>query len=154
MKNVSIKILKIMLLLVIGICLFSIASKVSAMHIQGPTTLVKGKTYTFTAYDEEGNKVPCGWNVTGDVTSHGNGKVIAKRVGNGVITANAITSDERATLTVTVIDSGVDSSVDDDVISSDSIDGEVIGSLVGYVISIIKTIILEILPHILGLLMS
>lgn len=155
MKSISIKILKIMLLLVIGICLFSIASKVSAMYISGSTTLEKGDTITLAVYDEEGNKVACHWtSKDSEKASVINGRVTGKKAGSATIVAKSFENGEECSITITVVDNG-----NNDEIETDSEEIDIAGTisavaqLTGFIIEIIESLLGLIIPLLTGLAM-
>ena len=108
MKSISIKMIKIILLLVIGVCLFSIASKVSAFTINPSNpTVTEGEVLKFKVLDDEGKDISRKIRWRSEKTSiatvgYSSGELTAKKAGTVTITAEHFDTKEIIEFTVTV----------------------------------------------------
>ncbi len=160
MKEISIRMLKIMLLVAIGVCLLSIVSNVKAMELsESAVTISKGETVTLLA--TENNKpiaVGCSSTGTGEVSItnfDGTIFITGKEEGTVTVTVKAITDSTKvATCTVTVISSGETNGSSDDADIDVDGTGETISLVVELVIKTIELILTKILPLILGIIGS
>ncbi|MBQ6992610.1 MAG: Ig-like domain-containing protein [Clostridia bacterium] len=110
MKSISIKMIKIIILLVVGVCLFSIASKVSAFTINPSNpTVTEGEVLKFKVLDDEGKDISRKIRWRSEKTSiatvgYSSGELTAKKAGTVTITSEHYDTKEVVEFTVTVIE--------------------------------------------------
>ncbi|MBQ6992613.1 MAG: hypothetical protein IJN50_06915 [Clostridia bacterium] len=158
MKSISIKMLKIMLLLVIGICLLSVVSKVNAIQLSRTSiTINVGESYTITATDngEKVKGVKAQATGTGKVDIYnkdGNVTITGRKAGTQYVTITSLTNLSKMDVcTVHIVGDSEDTESDGIEVGSNSEEIDIAGTInvvaeiVSIIFNLIKTFILPLL---------